>query len=122
MRLLTNAERQARWRAKRNALARKAVLDQARKPWDLHEARKGDARGYADEVRGWWTASRAVPRDVLRPGRQGRNGARARRGRRGYAAAGAEGTLKRRYVTGSRSPRYGNPLARSNRRCCSGVE
>jgi FMN phosphatase YigB (HAD superfamily) len=56
MRLLTNAERQARWRAKRNALAGKAVLDKARKPWDLHEARKGDARGYANEVCEWWTA------------------------------------------------------------------
>jgi hypothetical protein len=56
MKLLTNAERQARWRAKRTALVRKAKLDEARKPWDLCEARKGDARGYADEVRDWWTA------------------------------------------------------------------
>jgi hypothetical protein len=56
MRLLTNAERQRRWRAKRNALVRKAVLDQAREPWDLHRGRKGDADGYADEVRDWWTA------------------------------------------------------------------
>jgi hypothetical protein len=51
MRLLTNAERQGRWRAKRNALVRKARLDEARKPWDLCEARKGDAGSYADEVR-----------------------------------------------------------------------
>ena len=53
---LTNAERQARWRGKRNALARKAVLDKARKPWDLQEASKGDAIGYAYEVGDWWTA------------------------------------------------------------------
>jgi hypothetical protein len=56
MRLLTNAERQARWRAKRNALVRKAMLDKARKPWDLCEARKGDAGSYANEVCEWWTA------------------------------------------------------------------
>jgi hypothetical protein len=56
MRLLTNAERQARWRAKRNELVRKVRLDQARQPWDLHQARKGDAGGYADEVREWWMA------------------------------------------------------------------
>ena len=52
--LLTNAERQARWRAKRNALVRKAVLDQARKPWDLCEARKGDAYGHIYEAQEWW--------------------------------------------------------------------
>ena len=56
MRLLTNAERQARWRAKRNALVRKAVLDEARKPRDLRKARKGDADGYVHEVLDWWTA------------------------------------------------------------------
>ena len=56
MKPLTNAERQARWRDRRNALARKAVLDKAREPWDLHKARKGYAVGYADEVRDWWTA------------------------------------------------------------------
>ena len=56
MKPLTNAERQARWRDRRNALARNAVLDKARKPWDLHKARKGYAIGYADEVRDWWTA------------------------------------------------------------------
>ena len=56
MGLLTNAERQARWRQKRNALVRKAMLDEARKPWDLREARKGDADGYANEVREWRTA------------------------------------------------------------------
>jgi hypothetical protein len=56
MRLLTNAERQARWRAKRNALVRKAVLDKAREPWELHEARKGDANGYIHEALDWWTA------------------------------------------------------------------
>ena len=55
-RLLTNAERQARWRAKRNALVRKAKLDKARKPWGLSKARKGDAVGYANEVCEWWTA------------------------------------------------------------------
>jgi hypothetical protein len=56
MRLLTNAERQARWRAKRNTLVRKAMLDQARKPWDLRKARKGDANGYIHEAFDWWTA------------------------------------------------------------------
>jgi len=56
MRPLTNAERQARWRAKRNALARNAMLDEARKPWDLREARKGDANGYLYEALDWWTA------------------------------------------------------------------
>jgi len=53
---LTNAERQARWRTKRNALAVKATLAEARKPWDLLKARQGDADGYADEVRDWWMA------------------------------------------------------------------
>ena len=53
---LTNAERQARWRDKRNALAAKAVLDKAREPWALSKARKGYADGYADEVREWWTS------------------------------------------------------------------
>src|SRR5262245_14449996 len=52
---LTNAQRQARWRAKRNALARKAVLQEARKPWTLHKARKGDADGYISEIELWWT-------------------------------------------------------------------
>jgi hypothetical protein len=56
MRLLTNAERQARWRAKRTALVRKARLDEARKPWDLCEARKGDALGYINEAQEWWMA------------------------------------------------------------------
>ena len=56
MRPLTNAERQARWRDRRNALARKAVLDKAREPWDLHKARRGDAVGYANEVSEWWMA------------------------------------------------------------------
>jgi hypothetical protein len=41
MRPLTNAERQARWRDKRIALAVKGALHEARKPWDLHQARKG---------------------------------------------------------------------------------
>lgn len=53
---LTNAERQARWRDKRNALAAKATLAEARKPWKLDKARKGDAVGYADELREWWMA------------------------------------------------------------------
>jgi hypothetical protein len=53
---LTNAERQARWRDKRNALARKGALHEARKPWKLLKARKGDADGYADEVRDGWMA------------------------------------------------------------------
>ena len=53
---MTNAERQARWRAKRNALAHKAVLDEARKPWSLRKARKGDADGYIHEALDWWTA------------------------------------------------------------------
>ena len=56
MRPLTNAERQARWRAKRNALVGRAALDKARQPWDLCEARKGDADGYIHEALDWWTA------------------------------------------------------------------
>ncbi len=56
MRSLTNAERQARWRDKRNALAAKGALDEARKPWDLCEARKGGADGYIHEALEWWTA------------------------------------------------------------------
>jgi hypothetical protein len=56
MKPLSNAERKARWRDKRNAPAHKAVLDKARKLWDLQEARKGDAGGHADEVRDWWTS------------------------------------------------------------------
>jgi hypothetical protein len=56
MRLLTNAERQARWRAKRNALARKGALHEARKPWSLCKARKGDALGYINEAQEWWMA------------------------------------------------------------------
>jgi hypothetical protein len=35
---------------------RNAVLDEARKPWKLLKARKGDALGYANEVCEWWTA------------------------------------------------------------------
>jgi hypothetical protein len=60
---LSNAERQARWRAKRNALVRKAALDAARaeldiarKPWPLRKARKGDVSGYTYEALDWWTA------------------------------------------------------------------
>ena len=50
------SSRQARWRAKRNALAHKAVLDEARKPWDLRKARRDDADGYIHEALNWWTA------------------------------------------------------------------
>jgi hypothetical protein len=39
-----------------DALVRKAVLDEARKPWELLKARKGDALGYVNEVREWWMA------------------------------------------------------------------
>jgi hypothetical protein len=53
---LTNAERQARWRDKRNELVRRAALDKARKPWKLYKARKGDADGYIDEIADWWMA------------------------------------------------------------------
>jgi len=53
---LTNAERQARFRAKRDELAHKAVLYEACKPWELSKARKGDADGYIHEALDWWTA------------------------------------------------------------------
>jgi len=54
---LTNAERQARWREKRDALIQKVRLQEARKPWKLHrKARKGDADGYIREALDWWTA------------------------------------------------------------------
>jgi hypothetical protein len=53
---LTNAERQARFRAKRNELAHKAVLYEAHKPWELSKAHKGDADGYIHEALDWWTA------------------------------------------------------------------
>jgi hypothetical protein len=36
------------------ALARKATLEEARKPWDLSKARQGDADGYIHEALDWW--------------------------------------------------------------------
>ena len=31
-------------------------MEQERKPWDLCEARKGDALGYINEAQEWWMA------------------------------------------------------------------
>ena len=56
MRLLTNAERQARWRAKRNALVRKAKLDESRGPVNCSRPARATQLGYANEVREWWMA------------------------------------------------------------------